>query len=206
MHRKRLLLALVGVVAALVTLIAGPASAAKPGGAFTLTSSAFIDGGTFPSVNHATFCSADGTNTRPPLSWSGAPKGTKSFAIVLDDRFDLPEPSLFTHWITWNIAAGRTTIGPGRSGRSVGANDLLDFGFPPETDPSGFPWGYLDYFGPCPPSGTGVHNYTFHLYALSARLDLPAGAPRADFFAAMQPVLLAETTLFGIVDAGPPGP
>ena len=48
--------------------------------AFELTSEAFEDGGTIP-VRYT----CDGENVSPPLAWSGAPEGTKSFALFVED-------------------------------------------------------------------------------------------------------------------------
>jgi Raf kinase inhibitor-like YbhB/YbcL family protein len=117
----------------------------KPSVSFALTSSAFANGGTFP----AQFTCAP--NSSPPLAWSGAPTGTRSFALVLDDPDALPQPNTtFVHWIIFNIPATATGLSTGTTGSVVGVND----------------GGGEGYLGPCPPAGTGVHHYHFHLYAL----------------------------------------
>ena len=146
-------------------------------GAFALTSSAFVEGDAIP----ATFKCGGGKS--PPLAWSSAPAGTKSFAIVLDDPDAVPQPNTtFTHWITWNIAADASGLAQGQNGPVSGTNDT----------------GGTGYFGPCPPAGTGVHHYHFHLYALSSSLALAAGSSRPDFEAAIAGKVIEEIQLVGI--------
>ena len=60
--------------------------------AFTLTSTAFTDGAAIP-VKHT----CDGVDVSPPLAWSGAPAGTRSFALIADDP-DAPAGS-WVHWV-----------------------------------------------------------------------------------------------------------
>ena len=120
--------------------------------------------------------------------------------LVMDDPDAVPAPSTFTHWIAWDISKKATEM-PASADFTHGANDLYFykdmFGIPPVV--------YLNYFGPCPPPGTGVHHYTFHLYALSDKhLDLDAGATRAALYAAIAGKVIAEATLTGLVDAGTP--
>ena len=180
-------------------LRAGPATASSSVIPFTITSTAFSNGDPFPGQNFCPFYPG-GMNEPPPLTWSGAPAGAKSLALVLDDPDAVPVPTTFTHWITWNMSVGSSQLGPGRSGRMTGANDLADY-----ATHHGAPASlYFDYFGPCPPPGTGVHHYTFHLYALDAMLRLPAGSRRAAFDGAIAGHVLAEAQLMGIVDSGTP--
>lgn len=180
-------------------LHAGPATASSSTTPFAITSTAFNNGDAFPGQYFCPFYPG-GTNEPPPLAWSGAPAAAKSLALVLDDPDAVPVPTTFTHWITWNMSAGSSMLGPGRSGRMTGANDIADY-----ATHHGAPASlYFDYFGPCPPPGTGVHRYTFHLYALDAVLRLPAGSRRAAFDNAIAGHVLAEARLMGTVDAGTP--
>ena len=173
-------------------------SASRNGETFALTSSAFQNGATMPQ---AYYCPQwGGQNVAPALSWSGAPQNTKALAIVMDDPDAVPAPTTFTHWIAWDISKKATEM-PASSEFTHGANDLYYykdvFGLPPEV--------YLNYFGPCPPLGTGVHHYTFHLYALSDKhIDLAAGSTRAAFYSAINGKVIAEATLIGLVDSGTP--
>ncbi len=145
-----------------------------PAGAFKLVSDAFSEGGTIPKK-----FTCDGESISPRLQWAGAPNGTKSFALIVDDP-DAPSGT-FTHWVTFDIPATQTeiaeravTVGKGgKNGR-----------------------GQTGYTGPCPPSGT--HRYFFTLYALDiSSLSLSDGATRADVEKAMDGHVLAKAQLMG---------
>jgi phosphatidylethanolamine-binding protein (PEBP) family uncharacterized protein len=71
--------------------------------ALILTSPAFANNGVIPKQY-----SCEGTDISPPLQWSGAPQGTKSFALIIDDP-DAPDPRApkmtWVHWVVYNIPA-----------------------------------------------------------------------------------------------------
>src|SRR4051812_43740849 len=50
----------------------------------------------------------DSANISPPLAWSGAPQGTKSFALICEDP-DAPKGT-FTRWVMYNIPATETQV------------------------------------------------------------------------------------------------
>jgi hypothetical protein len=52
----------------------------------------------------------------------------------------------------------------------------------------------IGYGGPCPPSGT-PHRYFFKLYALDAKLNLKAGAAKADLERAMKGHIVGQAEL-----------
>jgi phosphatidylethanolamine-binding protein (PEBP) family uncharacterized protein len=56
----------------------------------TLTSSDIKDGGTISNEQVFKGFGCTGGNVSPALSWSGAPSGTKSFAIAIYDPDALP--------------------------------------------------------------------------------------------------------------------
>ena len=71
--------------------------------AFTLTSSAFQDGETIPRQ-----FTCDGNDLAPPLAWSEAPEGTRSFVLIMEDP-DAPHGT-FTHWLLYDIPATTTEL------------------------------------------------------------------------------------------------
>lgn len=122
----------------------------------TLSSPAFVDGGTIP--NEFVCLTNHGKNWSPPLEVSNAPKGTESLALVLRDV----SANNFLHWKAWNIDPQTTTL-PYNVAQGApfeqGQNDAGDRG----------------YFGPCPPTATctaqscDAHIYEFRLYALNTK-------------------------------------
>jgi len=122
----------------------------------------------------------DGQNISPALSWSNAPTGTNSFALIVDDP-DAPS-KIWVHWILFNIPS---TV-----------DSLME-----NTEEGPFIQGVTDfdnkqgYGGPCPPKG--IHRYHFTLYALNALLDLSTSTNKEELLKAMQGHILEQTTLIG---------
>jgi Raf kinase inhibitor-like YbhB/YbcL family protein len=122
-----------------------------------LRSDAFQDGEIIPKE-----FTCEGRDVPPPLDWSQPPKGTASFALIVDDP-DAPKGT-FTHWRLVDIPAATSHLDE----RSTAIGEAL---------PNDF--GNTGYGGPCPPRGHGAHRYRFTLYALDVpTLDL--AAPRGD--------------------------
>lgn len=147
--------------------------------ALKLESPSFAEGGMIPRKY-----TCDGEDTSPELSWSGAPAGTRSFALVCDDP-DAPAGT-WVHWVLFNLppevnrlpeAVPREPKLPG--GGCQGKNDFRRLG----------------YGGPCPPGGT--HRYFFKLYALDSLLPLEPGITKRELEAAMKGHILAEAHLMG---------
>jgi Raf kinase inhibitor-like YbhB/YbcL family protein len=150
---------------------------------FELNSPAFDDGHVLPSrYAHG------GDNLSPPLHWSGAPQGTRSFALVVEDP-DAPKGT-FRHWAIYDLppdkqdlpeAAGRV----GQPGARQGVNDF----------------GEARYDGPQPPRGHGPHHYHFRLMALDVdRLQTPHSAKVTDVMEAARSHVLAEAEMVGIYE------
>lgn len=105
-----------------------------------------------------------GSNERPRLKWSGAPDGTKSYAITFYDQ-DAPTGSGFWHWGVYNIPS---------SVNAVDGEALPEGAVESNTD-----MGEPGYLGPCPPVGR-KHTYTYRVHALDVDiLDVPVGATAA---------------------------
>ena len=129
-----------------------------------------------------------GVELSPPLEWSGAPAGTKSFVLIVDDP-DAPDPAapkrIWVHWLRYNIPGGAIELaeGAGNHPSSEGEEALTD-------DHS------LGYHGPCPPIGR--HRYYFRLSALDAVLpSLGPAAGRRELEQAMTGHVLETAVLMG---------
>ncbi len=145
----------------------------------TLKSAAFEHQGAIP-IKYT----CDGEDISPPLEWNGAPSGTKSFALIVDDP-DAPMGT-FNHWILFNIPANVNQLSEGIPRQ----NTLADGSRQGKTS-----WHKVGYGGPCPPSGT--HRYFFTLYALDTLLNLPASASKEQVLQAMSGHILAKSELMG---------
>ena len=150
--------------------------------AFKITSSAFPPNGAMD----ARF-TCQGGDTSPPLAWTGAPAGTKSFALIMDDP-DAPDPAApqmtWVHWVLYDIPATANALPEGvakrlPAGTREGQND----------------WKRAGYGGPCPPIGR--HRYFHKLYALDVVLPDLGTPSKAQLEAAMRGHILAETELIG---------
>ena len=142
----------------------------RPGGGnrpppLLMTTTAFEDGGVIPDK----YTQAAGpTAPSPALNWSQVPEGTQSFVLLMHD----PEPVLakgskmdITHWLIWNIPATSTGLAEG-----VAAGELPDGSRQVSLRSNA-------YMGPGAPPGP-YHHYTFELYALDTKLDVPQGEPQ----------------------------
>ena len=130
----------------------------------------------------------DGRDTAPSLQWSGAPAGTKSFVLIVDDP-DAPDPAApkrtYVHWVLYDIPSDATGLPDGATSASLprgtreGLND----------------WDRTGYGGPCPPIGR--HRYFFKLSALDTTLGDLGRATKTDVERAMQGHVLERTELVG---------
>lgn len=166
---------------ALLTMV-GLGAVESPGGpSFRLYSTAFVHGEAIPRPH-----TCQGRDVSPPLSWTGAPAGTKSFALIVDDP-DAPDPAApkltWVHWVLFNIPASRTAL-PEALGQApapirAGLND----------------WKKPQWGGPCPP--VGKHRYFFKLYALDRPLELPGTPTKPELESAMRGHVLGQAELVG---------
>ena len=145
----------------------------------TLTSAAFAEGAAIPSTY-----TCDGEDVSPPLSWTAAPDGTKSLALINDDP-DAPGKT-WVHWVVYNLPT---------SLRQLPEALPTDPELPDGTRQGLTDFGRVGYGGPCPPSGT--HRYFFKLYALDAVLSLPPRATKQQVETAMKGHVLAQAQLMG---------
>ncbi len=140
---------------------------------FTLTSKDITDGGVLPDAQVKAL-----GDTSPHLAWSGAPEGTKSYAITLYDP-DAPTGSGFWHWTVANIPADVTELatGAGSPGAGSPGGDLPKGAVQGRTD-----YGKAGFGGAAPPPGHGPHRYIFTVFAVDVdRLDVTADDSGAVF-------------------------
>ena len=117
---------------------------------FELTSSAFQNSQPIPSKY-----TCEGENISHALDWTDPPATTKSFVLINDDPDD-DGPVPWVHWLVYNIPGFQPRPARERSG----GRKIL-----PDGTLQGLnSFRKIGYGGPCSP--TGVHHYTFTLYAL----------------------------------------
>ena len=124
------------------------------------------DGGRMPDAHVFNGFGCEGANISPAVRWSGAPDGTKSFAITVYDP-DAPTGSGWWHWLAFNIPTNTNEIPGGASMKDMPrgtVESITDYGAP-------------GYGGACPPQGHGDHRYIFTVFALDVdTLPLDGGA------------------------------
>jgi Raf kinase inhibitor-like YbhB/YbcL family protein len=151
---------------------------AKPA-SLELRTTAFKPGGDIPGK-----FTCSGTDVSPALAWGGAPSGTASFALIMDDP-DAPAGT-WVHWVVYDLPASARQLPEGvRKADAVsggGRQGINDFGNP-------------GYGGPCPPPGK-PHRYFFKLYALNKQLGLDRATKQA-VEQAMKGHILAQGELMG---------
>ena len=146
----------------------------KGGDTMEITSKDFKHNQSIPSIH-----TCDGKDLSPHLTWSGAPAGTKSFALSCIDP-DAPMGD-FIHWLVYNIpvtVSEITQAAPLPAGAQEVVNDF----------------GKKSYGGPCPPSGT--HRYFFTIYALKVS-DLGT-VSRKDFLKKVKENQISSAEIIGL--------
>ncbi len=127
-------------------------------------------GGKVKQAQFANVFGCSGENISPAVSWSGTPKGTKSFVVTIYDK-DAPSGSGFWHWVVVDIPADVTSLAAGvgsdasklPKGARMVNNDATQAGF----------------LGSCPPAGE-THEYRITVKALKVdKLQVPDNATGA---------------------------
>ena len=136
----------------------------KRSGNFILTSPAIKNGEELPKEFNG-----DGEGATLPLSWKGAPEGTKSYALVMDHLAKGDEMKVY--WVIWDIPASTTSLP--KNVRGVGK--------------LGETWKRGESYVTPHSAGGGTKKYTLTVYALS---DVPKLDPEKT--AVTRDVLLKE--------------
>lgn len=160
-------------------------------GVIDLASPAFASGSRLPER-----FTADGAGVSPPLIWGDVPAGTRMLALIVEDP-DAPFPNPLVHAILWGLPPHERLLAEGAivadgdgaaDGRDVGRNSYFTEGWLP----------------PDPPTGHGLHDYVFQLFALSDVGDIGRNPGRSALLGAMAGRVLAAGMLVGTYSRGEP--
>jgi hypothetical protein len=165
-----------------VLIIGSPQAAA-----LQLSSPAFKDGSAIAGKYARP--AAGGHNVSIPFTWTGAPEGTKSFALCIVDHH--PVAKKWVHWMVINIPPEVTSLAEGASDKNMphGALQMKNS------------FGDIGYGGPQPPRGTGSHQYVVTVFALKdPTLDIKPGATLSDFQNAIKGKVLEEASITGLFE------
>jgi hypothetical protein len=119
----------------------------------------------------------------PPLNFENVPQHAAALALVVDDP-DAPNGT-WDHWVVWNISPTTPGVREGHAPEGVVGHNS---------------WGKSAWGGPCPPNGQ--HRYVFTLYALDAKVQLPATATKKDLERAIAGHVVEQARLTGVYDRG----
>lgn len=153
-------------------------------GTLEIGSDDFPAGGSIPSTY-----SAYGQGVSPGLTWTGAPAGTRTFALLMEDP-DAAVGKPFVHWVAWNIAPDLTRL-PEAIPAVPQVPSLMNLRQGRNTR------GSIGYYGPKPQVGDRPHAYHFQIFALDTVLNLVPGSTREELLAAMEGHVLATGDLVG---------
>jgi Raf kinase inhibitor-like YbhB/YbcL family protein len=140
---------------------------------------------TSPDFGHGLSGSAfscHGHGGHPVIHWSGAPRGTKSFALVMDDSAAPIAP--YIYWIVFNIGPQSSDIPLGR--------------LPPGAHQAANSKGTVGYDPPCPVNPG--HSYRFTVYALGRMLHLPPQASVKTAWSAIAESAIARGRLPAVIN------
>jgi Raf kinase inhibitor-like YbhB/YbcL family protein len=128
---------------------------------------------------------ASGEGLSPALSWSGIPVEATNLAVVVTDL----SADGFVHWVVTGIDPGVTGLGEGEApaGGIQGTNGFGEVG-----------WG-----GPCPPPGTGEHEYLVQLHALDRDLGFAPGFDGEEAIPDIEAASIATVSVVGRYSAAP---
>ena len=177
-------------IAVLVLSLLGAGAADAQG--MSLTSADLKEGATISNEQVLKGFGCNGGNLSPELGWSGAPPGTRSFAVSIFDP-DAPTGSGWWHWMVFNIPPGTTSL-------PKGAGDVKKKLLPKGAIQGRNDFGTDGYGGPCPPAGDKPHHYQITVFAVDVDKlpDAKDNAASALVSSALRSHSLAKATLTGL--------
>jgi Raf kinase inhibitor-like YbhB/YbcL family protein len=165
----------------------GGGAKGKGGPGLTLTTTAFPDGGIIPDQ----YTQQVGDKAvSPALTWSNVPANTQSFVLHMHDPDVARERNNTSviHWIAWNIPATATGL----------PENVPPMAQSPDGMIQGMNQGNaVGFRGPGAPATGPAHHYTFELFALDTKLDLPPTATRDQVLAAINGHINGKAVLVG---------
>jgi para-nitrobenzyl esterase len=170
--------------AAQLALVTVPA---KGGAKLTVTTPAFAQMGDIPFEN-----TQYKGNVFPGLAWSGAPKATKSFVVVMQDADAMRNGAPIFHWSMVNIPANLMKLDAGMSAPPAGA------AYGPNIRGASQP-----YMGPRTPAGP-KHRYHLQVFALDTQLNAETLPTFEALTAAMKDHVIASGEVVGLGQAMAP--
>jgi phosphatidylethanolamine-binding protein (PEBP) family uncharacterized protein len=119
----------------------------------------------------------DGDGISPPLAWTSAPAGTKSYALIMDHV--TPDGDRKWYWTLYDIPGSASSL-------PKNVTDIGKLGI-----------GFKGAIGYEPPhsKGPGAKTYVITLYALSAPLQVTGKPGREELITAMNGKVLANSSL-----------
>lgn len=164
---------------------------AKGGTKLTVTTPAFKDGADIPYEN-----TMYRTNTFPGLVWTAGPKGTMTYAVIMQDTDAAQRGAPILHWTMYNLSSRITK---------------LDAGMTPTGNPVGSVYGpnlrgaTQPYFGPRTPAGP-KHHYHLQVFALDTALSVDPAITYDALVAKMKDHVLASGEVVGLGSVDPTAP
>lgn len=147
---------------------------------FIISSPAFEEGHKIPIAH-----TCDGDNISPPLWWEGEPKGTVTFALIMEDP-DAPNGT-FTHWVLYNLPASCHNLE-----KIIPISKNLENGaIQAKND-----FGKIGYGGPCPPKGQ-EHRYFFRIFALKKKLPPESIRNGTEFYKTLKGLIIEKAEYMG---------
>jgi Raf kinase inhibitor-like YbhB/YbcL family protein len=160
---------------------------------FRVSSRSLEEGQTIPPAQRSDRLGAGGRDESPQLSWSGAPEGTRSYAVTVFDP-DAPGAGGYWHWAVVDLPADVTSLPEG-----AGAEDGPQL--PPAALQLKNDAGFHGYVGAAPPPGHGPHRYLMTVHALDVEQSgVDSRTSPASLESRLSDHVLAKATLTGVYE------